>query len=357
MLAIVGATRISFSDDDKIRERDSQAQVLLTEISGKSLEDAAQILTSEFNKTARADDKGPLGEGDEGKYDKDPKYRFDAFDCTTYVETITALMASKTVDDFKKNMDRIRYENAEVDFVKRNHFTDLDWIPNNLAQGYYSEVTDEVAGLGEVVGKEPLQLAKALIDKRGWYQKMGDGQIQGQPNLSLTDRAKLLQELRAEGRKFEPREAVVLYVELDSIFTPKVAAPEELSRRETERQALAAKYLPEDQKKLDKEFAALKLKYRVQDSDINQALLARVPTPSVVNIVRPNWDLTRDAGTHMNISHQMIAVRKNGVLYFEFPSIYEHVMKDMPASDYLAKFLLSPTIKGINILKINEMRK
>lgn len=89
---------------------------------------------------------GPLGEGPDGRYDQDPLYRFDTFDCTTYVETMTSLALSRSVDEFEKTINDIRYENGEVDYLKRNHFTDLWWIPRNIANGMLTDITKPLGG-------------------------------------------------------------------------------------------------------------------------------------------------------------------------------------------------------------------
>ena len=65
----------------------------------------------------------PLGE--EIAPDTDPLIRFDAFDCTTFVETVLAN------GDIRK-LNRIRYQNGNVGFLNRNHFIETDWLHNNL---------------------------------------------------------------------------------------------------------------------------------------------------------------------------------------------------------------------------------
>ncbi len=66
--------------------------------------------------------RNPLGEGVDP--DSDPIIRFDAFDCTTFVETV---LANGDVD----KLNKIRYKNGEIDFLKRNHFIATEWLPNN----------------------------------------------------------------------------------------------------------------------------------------------------------------------------------------------------------------------------------
>ena len=92
----------------------------------------------------------PLGE--EKTPDKDPLIRFDAFDCTTFVET------SLANGDVKK-LCKIRYKNDEVNFVSRNHFVETDWLKNN---GF-----ENVSNLyGDV------SVRKVVIDKKSWFKKV-----------------------------------------------------------------------------------------------------------------------------------------------------------------------------------------
>jgi len=239
---------------------------------------------------------GPFGEGPGGQYDRNPLSRFDAFDCTTFVETVTALALSDS-KDFQTTLNHIRYKDGVVSFTSRNHITSLDWIPNNVAAGFFRDVTESVAP-GKTL------IARALIDKRAWYAKMPESRIQI-PGLSEADKQQLLAQLRAEGARYEPQEATLPYVPLKVLFAPG-----------------------------------------------GGKLFDRIPSGSVVNIVRPNWDLVKQIGTHLNVSHQGFAVRKDGVLYFlEASEVYGKVSM-VPLADYLHQYLDSPTIKGINVLAL-----
>lgn len=66
--------------------------------------------------------RDPLGE--EFAPDTDPLIRDDAFDCTTFVETV---LADGDVDKLTK----IRYKGGNVSFINRNHFIESDWLVNN----------------------------------------------------------------------------------------------------------------------------------------------------------------------------------------------------------------------------------
>lgn len=66
--------------------------------------------------------RDPLGEG--VAPDTDPLIRDDAFDCTTFVETV---LADGDIDKLTK----IRYKDGRVSFINRNHFIESDWLVNN----------------------------------------------------------------------------------------------------------------------------------------------------------------------------------------------------------------------------------
>lgn len=92
----------------------------------------------------------PLGEGNAP--DSDPLIRFDAFDCTTFVETS---LAGGDID----KLNRIRYKNGDIDFLKRNHFIETDWIENNS-----NLVQNVSATYGETA------IRNVVIDKQKWLK-------------------------------------------------------------------------------------------------------------------------------------------------------------------------------------------
>ncbi len=103
----------------------------------------------------------PLGEGKAP--DTDPLIRFDVFDCTTYVETVMALsLASQS--EVVKVLNQIRYADGVPSIETRNHFTSLDWIPNNVKKGFLKDITFQTFPM------KAYQL-QTLIDKKTWFQK------------------------------------------------------------------------------------------------------------------------------------------------------------------------------------------
>ena len=96
--------------------------------------------------------ESPLGEG--FAPDADPLIRTDAFDCVTFVETV---LANSDVE----KLNQIRYKNAKVDFLERNHFVETDWLQNNA---------DIVKNVSANYGKTAIRSVQ--IDKKNWLQKV-----------------------------------------------------------------------------------------------------------------------------------------------------------------------------------------
>jgi len=94
----------------------------------------------------------PLGE--EMAPDSDPIVRYDAFDCTTFVETALA-------NGDKDLLTKIRYQNGKIGFLTRNHFIETDWITNN------ANIVRNVSG--KYVVKPAVRTV--TIDKQQWFKK------------------------------------------------------------------------------------------------------------------------------------------------------------------------------------------
>ena len=86
----------------------------------------------------------PLGEG--AGVDPDPRLRFDAFDCTTFVETAIALALANDLPDARVVLDHLRYQQGVVDYAARRHFPEAEWIPQLTKLGLLKDITREVGG-------------------------------------------------------------------------------------------------------------------------------------------------------------------------------------------------------------------
>jgi hypothetical protein len=262
---------------------------------------------------------GPLGEGKDGKYDNDPLFRTDLFDCTTYVETVMAIAIVETTtisnldprfqgakqEIILKMLNRIRYKNGDVEYLKRNHFADLDWIQNNADENFISDDTKNIF--------PKALIARAIIDKAAWYAKHD---IKRLKRDDLKDDAKemLLEDLRESTADIVPEISEIPYIPLTALFTKKDG----------------------------------------DSYEANNRLFNRILSGSIINIVRPNWNLVDSIGTHMNISHQAFLIKKDGILLIRQASLKDKKVSEMPLTEYLRPFMNSPTIKGINILRVSK---
>jgi hypothetical protein len=85
----------------------------------------------------------PLGEG-EG-LDPDPRFRLDAFDCVTFVETALALGSASSLEEARRALDDIRYR-SRIHVADRLHEVISQWIPANLAKGWIAPASRAAAG-------------------------------------------------------------------------------------------------------------------------------------------------------------------------------------------------------------------
>lgn len=108
----------------------------------------------------------PLGEGSDADFEKGPLFRFDAFDCTTFVETVLALSKTSSPQNFLKILNQIRYKDGVVSYRTRNHFPSLDWIPNNSENGFIRDITADI-------DRVHFKISQTWIEKDNWVQMKG----------------------------------------------------------------------------------------------------------------------------------------------------------------------------------------
>lgn len=90
-----------------------------------------------------------------------------AFNCTTFVETVSSLSRSNTPAEFFQNLVAMRYKNGSATFADRNHFPEIDWIPNNTKAGILADVTTQIA---DAAGVKAMTEAKE-INRVSWLAK------------------------------------------------------------------------------------------------------------------------------------------------------------------------------------------
>ncbi len=103
-----------------------------------------------------------LGEG-RGE-DTDPRFRLDAFDCTTLVETALALANSPEYDELEPLLDQIRYTDGRPGFQSRRHLITSQWIPELTAAGFVRDITTEI-------GQEDTRFIHLELTRRRWLRR------------------------------------------------------------------------------------------------------------------------------------------------------------------------------------------
>lgn len=119
----------------------------------------------------------PLGEGDAGGPDTDPRLRFDAFDCTTFVESALALSLSSSLPEAATILDHIRYRKGQVSYAERRHFPEAEWIPELIAAGLLHDITESVGGADVVIATKKLNNAVWEKARHKGLPALPDGRI------------------------------------------------------------------------------------------------------------------------------------------------------------------------------------
>lgn len=250
---------------------------------------------------------GALGEGPTGRFDKSPLYRTDGFDCMTYVSTVLALVNAQDLQAFKNIIKKVRYDHAKVVYRHRNHFTSVDWNVNNHEQGFIEDITE---GMHDEHYHPIAQIATANINKKAWYENKPLSTIKLFSPITASKQGILLNKLHAQANYVDNQESHLPYIPLSALFDTQ--------------------------------------------GEPNAFIFNQIPSGAIVEIVRPNWDLTAAIGTHLNVSHLGFAIRTDDGLMYREASLTEHKIIDIPLADYLKPYLNSSTVKGINLQRVLE---
>nr|WP_277619300.1 N-acetylmuramoyl-L-alanine amidase-like domain-containing protein [Legionella norrlandica] len=149
---------------------------------------------------------GSLGEGPIARYDQFPRYRVDGFDCDTYVNTVLSLALSNSLESFQECLKHTRYKNGKRSYLNRNHFTSVDWNNYNQQRGLLKDIT---LSIQDERKQSVALLAKALINKPGWYEYKTLDTIRLQQEDKIEQKKRLI-ELKAKGKKLEITDSEVL---------------------------------------------------------------------------------------------------------------------------------------------------
>ncbi len=143
---------------------DEQVGRALVEARGRDLPTRLRIVTEPFLDAPYR--HSPLGEG--AGVDPDPLVRFDAFDCTTFVETAMALALADDLPHARRILDHVRYRDGRVDYLARRHFPEAEWIPELVRLGYLEDITRALAGA-------EVRVEEKRLDARVWRRARHPG--------------------------------------------------------------------------------------------------------------------------------------------------------------------------------------
>ena len=248
---------------------------------------------------------GALGEGEEGRFDQRPLYRFDAFDCVTYVNTVLALFYAHDGASFLHTLIRLNYRNQSIAYENRYHFFRADWNVANQNNGYVEDCTLKIK---DAMGQSLAQTVHKMIDRPGWLLKRTVSDLFLTDSLSGQVKEQRLKELHAMAH------------------TLKI-------------EAVSLDYLPIVTLLADGEHIA-------------PTLAVQFPELAIIEIVRPDWDIKALIGTDLLVSHVgFLLKRANGELRFRHAS-RDHGVVDVSLQDYLCAFRDHATVKGIHVERI-----
>lgn len=244
---------------------------------------------------------GACGEGELSEFDQSPIYRTDAFDCVTYVNMVLALCLSSNLETFKRQIVALNYYKSNPSYLTRFHFMSVDWNVQNAMLGVVEDITYTVT---DSSGHPLAQDAKVLIDKPNWllYRSLED--IKLLEDIDERQAQARLDELHHQATFFHPIENITPYIPLTSMF---------------------------------------------DHGEPNMAVFDGLQSGSVLEIVRPSWDLKEQIGTCLNISHVGFVLQQKGQWVFRQASTVSQKVEDAPLVEYLKHCLHSPTIGGINL--------
>lgn len=231
---------------------------------------------------------GPLGEGPDGEYDSDPLVDLSAVDCMTYVEEVLALSRAKDQAGLMDELRRVRYRDGVIEYAHRNHFTDADWLPNNIKEGFIRDLTRDAAGADYAV------LSKA-VSKKTWYEKKTVKDLEGEKIRALgkAEKDRRVAKLKTLGKDMPDENVSIGYLPIG---------------------ALAAR----------------------QD---------KIPSGTIVSLVRGNDDVHDTM-----VSHMGLIVRVKGKAYFREASSDQHKVVDVPLLEYFKIYRNSKwPLLGLNL--------
>lgn len=155
---------------------------------------------------------GPLGEGDAGGPDPEPRYSLTRVDCVTFLEESLALAIAASHPDrsYVAILDTIRYRDGNVGFASRNHYMMLDWIPSN--EWLLEDVTEDIVPNGHT-----RKIAKE-IDRAAFLREHG---VEPRPGVDKLEKIEIemipITDVRSADAELHPGDLVLWVAKKEGI--------------------------------------------------------------------------------------------------------------------------------------------
>lgn len=242
------------------------------------------------------------GEGEQGRFDQQPLFRLDAFDCLTFVSDVLALFYSTCVDDVIKNYVKMNYYDDMIDLTTRFHFTSLDWNIQNNRHHFIKDVTTTLCD--EEMNSVACSVC-TVIDKQNWFRCCGQKMIRLNDVVTINELESIYAELLQRTERFSKQSVKIDYIPLTVLFDDR--------------------------------------------GNPNNFLFAQFPDGAILEIVRPAWDLTQKIGTHLHVSHLGFIFRESGELIFRHASADYSCIVQVSLVEYLKSCRNVKSIGGVNV--------
>ncbi len=241
----------------------------------------------------------PVGEGALGEFDQNPLYRTDCFDCLSYVTTVWALACSPNLDTFQQKIRALTYRDNTVNFYNRlEHFMETDWNPYHTSCHRIQDITTQCA---QALHTQALTHT-VTIDKAAWLNTLVSTDIKHLHDSHQSEISLLIRNWKEQALEYKKQDVLVNYLAIEETLSPK--------------------------------------------------FLESLPDCSLLEFVRPTWNIATTLGTDLSIAHIGWALRQDNRMIWRHASSDSQETMECSLGDYL-KYCATkiPEVQGLIVLK------
>ncbi len=241
-----------------------------------------------------------VGDGSDGDFDSRPTLATHGFDCMSLSNVVLAMVSSNTVSDFYRNYDSIRYQKFPKSYFSRHHFISFQWHTYNTKHGFITDITRTLQYQNKPVSTR----LHSSIDYPGWLQFQ----------KTLLNKKKPLSKSQLSRWQQTYQNSKPVQIDIDYIrFSDFLSNP-----------------------------------------STTNALLAQIPSGSIVYFVTPHWDLKKAIGTELDIAHLGFVIVRDKIHYLRHASSSMRAVVEVKLVDYIKEMHeKSKTFQGFTVERIN----